>query len=219
MKTTLMLTAVVLLAACNNPASDKTGATDTAKTTAAATPAGDPEKEWKPVDSATAMKAWMEYATPGEPHKAMAKGAGNWEGETTMWMAPGAPPMTSKSSCVSKMAMGGRYDVTTFSGSFMGQPFEGMAIMGYDNSKKAYISTWIDNMGTGMMHMEGKADASGKVITMTGKMTDPATGRECDVKEINTFIDDDHHTMEMYGPDPATGKQYKNMEIKFTRKK
>lgn len=218
MRTTLMLTAVVLLAACNNPAADKAGVSDTAKTTPTA-PTTASDAEWKPVDSATAMKAWMDYATPGEPHKAMAKGAGNWEGETTMWMAPGAPPVTSKSSCTSKMAMGGRYDVTTFSGSFMGQPFEGMSIMGYDNSKKAYVSTWIDNMGTGMMRMEGQPDASGKTITMTGKMTDPATGKECDVKEINTFVDDDHHTMEMYGPDPATGKQYKNMEIKFTRKK
>ena len=34
-----------------------------------------------------------------------------------------------------------------------------------------------------------------------------------------TVVDDDHHTMEMYGPDPATGKQFKTMEIKFTRKK
>ncbi len=74
-------------------------------------------------------------------------------------------------------------------------------------------------MGTGIMHMEGTADASGKVITLTGKMTDPSTGRDCDMKEVLTFTDDDHHTMEMYGPDPATGKQFKNMEVKFTRKK
>lgn len=219
MKATLMLTAAVLLAtACNNPSSENAGKTDTAMKTATPSDEGK-EKEWVPVDSATAMKAWMAYATPGDAHKAMAKGEGNWDGETTMWMAPGAPPMTSKSSSTAKMAMGGRYEVSSFSGNFMGQPFEGMSIMGYDNSKKAYISTWIDNMGTGIMHMEGTADASGKVITMTGKMTDPSNGRECDMKEILTFVDDDHHTMEMYGPDPATGKQYKNMEIKFTRKK
>jgi hypothetical protein len=217
MKATIILTAAVLLAACNNPSTTSTTTSDTAKAAPAAT--APEEKEWVPVDSATAMKAWMDYATPGDAHKAMAKGAGNWEGETTMWMTPGAPPMTSKSSSSSKMAMGGRYEISSFSGNFMGQPFEGMSIMGYDNSKKAFVSTWIDNMGTGIMHMEGTADASGKTITMSGKMTDPSNGRECDMKEILTFVDDDHHTMEMYGPDPATGKQFKNMEIKFTRKK
>ncbi len=51
-----MLTAVVLLAACNNPAADKAGVSDTAKTTPTA-PATASDAEWKPVDSATAMKA------------------------------------------------------------------------------------------------------------------------------------------------------------------
>lgn len=217
MKATIILTAAVLLVACNNPASNESGTTDTTKTATA--PEAGKEKEWVPVDSATAMKAWMAYATPGDAHKAMAKSEGNWDGEVSMWMAPGAPPMSNKSTATNKMAMGGRYQVSSFSGSFMGQPFEGMGIMGYDNTKKAYVSTWVDNMGTGIMHMEGTADASGKVVTMTGKMTDPSTGRDCDVKEVLTFTDDDHHTMEMYGPDPATGKQFKNMEIKFTRKK
>ncbi|WP_449400085.1 hypothetical protein [Chryseobacterium wanjuense] len=35
-------------------------------------------EEWKPVDSATATKAWMDYATPGEMHKMLAKSDGAW---------------------------------------------------------------------------------------------------------------------------------------------
>jgi hypothetical protein len=34
-------------------------------------------------------------------------------------------------------------------------PFEGISTLGYDNAKKTFFSTWIDNMGTGMMVMEG----------------------------------------------------------------
>ena len=219
MKSTILLSAAVLLVACNNPANQGTGTTDTTTTTTTTTTAPEGEKEWVPVDSATAMKAWMEYATPGDAHKGLAQSAGTWDGEVSMWMKPGAPPMTSKATATNKMAMGGRYQVGTFSGDFMGQPFEGMSIMGYDNAKKKFISTWVDNMGTGMMHMEGSADASGKTITLNGKMVDPSTGRECDMKEVYTMVDADHHTMEMYGPDPATGKPFKNMEIKFIRKK
>ncbi len=95
------------------------------------------KKEWVPADSATAMKAWIAYATPGDAHKAMAKSEGSWEGEVSMWMAPAAPPVTSKSTATNKMTMGGRYQVSSFTGSFMGQPFEGMGIMGYDNTKKS----------------------------------------------------------------------------------
>jgi len=32
------------------------------------------------------------------------------------------------------------------------------------------------------------------------------------------IADADHHVMEMWGPDP-TGKQFKTMEIRYTRKK
>jgi hypothetical protein len=177
------------------------------------------EEPWVAVDSATEMKAWMEYATPGEAHKALAKSNGNWSGQTTMWMSAGAPPATSASSMSNTMIMGGRYQQSAFKGDFMGMPFEGMAITAYDNFQKKYISTWIDNMGTGIMKMEGTWDAATKSITYTGKMINPANGRECSMKEVYTMVDDNNTVMEMYGPDSKTGKEYRNMEIKLTRKK
>jgi hypothetical protein len=94
-----------------------------------------------------------------------------------------------------------------------------MAITAYDNFQKKYISTWIDNMGTGIMKMEGTWDAATKSITYTGKMINPANGRECSMKEVYTMVDDNNTIMEMYGPDSKTGKEYRNMEIKLTRKK
>lgn len=177
-------------------------------------------EEWKPVDSATASKAWMDYATPGEMHKMLAKSNGTWSGETTMWMENGGKPMTSKSEATNKMIFDGRYQVSDHKGNFMGMPFEGMSITGYDNAKKKFISTWIDNMGTGIMHMEGVWNPSKKTIEFKGKMTDPTRpGKDCDVKEVYTFVDDNNQTMEMYGPDAKTGKEFKTMEIKYVRKK
>lgn len=176
-------------------------------------------EEWKPVDSATATKAWMDYATPGDMHKMLAKSDGNWSGETTMWMEDGGKPMTSKSEATNKMMFGGRYQVSEHKGNFMGMPFEGMSITGYDNSKKKFVSNWIDNMGTGVMVTEGDWNASKKAIEFKGKMTDPSRpGKDCDVREVLTFVDDTHHTLEMYGPDSKTGKEFKTMEIKFVKK-
>lgn len=177
-------------------------------------------KEWKPVDSATANKAWMDYATPGEMHKMLAKSDGSWTGENTMWMENNGKPMTSTSEATNKMIFGGRYQMGEHKGNFMGMPFEGISIVGYDNAKKKFVSTWIDNMGTGTMNMEGEWNSSKKSIEFKGKMTDPARpGEDCDVREVFTIVDDNHHVMEMYGPDSKTGKEYKTMEIKYTRKK
>ncbi|HMK16579.1 MAG TPA: DUF1579 domain-containing protein [Chitinophagaceae bacterium] len=188
-------------------------------TTSATTDSKTKEETWVPVDSATMMKNYMEYATPGEPHKMLAKSNGTWNGEVTMWMAPDAAPSTSKATMVNKMVMDGRYQVSETKGNMMGMPFNGMSTTGYDNSKKVFMSTWIDNFGTGIMKMEGPWNEATKSTTLTGKMIDPSTGRECDFKEIYTIIDDNNQKMEMYGPDPKTGKQFKTMEIKLTRKK
>ncbi|SDM07563.1 DUF1579 domain-containing protein [Chryseobacterium taihuense] len=176
-------------------------------------------EEWKPVDSATATKAWIEYATPSDMHQMLAKSDGNWMGETTMWMEDGGKPMTSTYEAVNKMMLDGRYQMSNHKGNMMGMPFEGLSIVAYDNSKKKFVSTWIDNMGTGIMSMEGDWNPSTKSIEFKGKMTDPSRpGKDCDVREVFTFVDDNTQKMEMYGPDPKTGKEFKTMEIKFTKK-
>ncbi|MEJ7740218.1 MAG: DUF1579 domain-containing protein [Chitinophagaceae bacterium] len=175
--------------------------------------------EWVPVDSATAMKTMMEAGTPGQQHAMLAKGDGKWTAETTMWMSPDAAPMTAKSNAVNKMIFGGRYQQTSFKGDFMGMPFEGSSMTGYDNAKKVYFTTWMDNMSTGLMNMEGSWDEASKSIHFKGKMICPANGKECEMREIYKIVDDNTHVMEMYGPDMKTGKEYKSMEIKFARSK
>lgn len=178
------------------------------------------EEPWVAVDTATAMKNYMAYATPGEPHKMLAKSNGTWNGEITMWMSPDdAHPISSTATMTNKMIMDGRYQVSETKGNMMGMPFNGIGTTGYDNHKKIFVATWLDNMGTGIMKMEGPWDEATKTTTLTGKMVDPSSGRECDFKEVYKIIDDDHQFMEMYGPDPKTGKQFKSMEIKLTRKK
>lgn len=210
--------AAFLLASCSDEKKPEE-AIKAEPTVSSATESKPKEEPWVAVDSATMMKNWMEYATPGEPHKMLAKSNGTWNGEVTMWMAPDAPPMTSTMTMTNKMVMDGRYQVSEAKGNMMGMPFNGMSTTGYDNHKKVYMSTWIDNMGTGVMKMEGPWDEASKSTTLTGKMIDPMTGRECDFKEVYKIIDDNNQVMEMYGPDPKTGRQFKTMEIKLTRKK
>jgi hypothetical protein len=162
------------------------------------------------------MKAWMAYMTPGDMHKMLAKDDGEWNEEITSWMAPGAPPQKMTAVCTNKMIMGGRYQESIHTGNMMGMPFEGKGITGYDNGRKLFVSTWIDNMSSGMMTMEGTLDAATKTITLKGQSTDPMTGKSMPVRQTMKYMDDGSQLMEMYMM--HEGKEFKSMEIKFTRK-
>ncbi|POY38549.1 hypothetical protein C3K47_03905 [Solitalea longa] len=163
------------------------------------------------------MKAWQAYMTPGDVHKMMAKDTGEWNEDITMWMSPGTPPLTYKASCVNTMILGGRYQKAVHTGNMMGMPFEGLGITGYDNAKKVFVTSWIDNFGTGLLYMEGIWDAVAKSITFTGKSVDPMTGKDTMMKQVLKFIDDKTQVLEMYMPAPD-GKEFKTMEIKLTKK-
>lgn len=163
------------------------------------------------------MQAWMTYMTPGKMHEMMAKSAGLWSEDVTMWMAPDSPPMKSTSTAMNKMIMGNRYLQGMHRGIFNGMPFEGISVIGYDNAKNVFVSSWIDNMGTGMLYAEGKWNETSKSIEFTGNEVDPMTGKEMKVREVMKFIDDNSQSMEMYMT-PVAGKEYKSMEIKYTRK-
>lgn len=205
------------IVACNNANENKTDATKsdtTASTTPSTTDSAPPPP---PMDSATMMKMWMEMKTPGDMHKMLAMQNGTWDNEMTMWMDPGKPPTTSKSVSVNKMILGGRYQQSTYTGQMMGEPFEGISILGYDNLKKKFVNSWIDNGGTGVMYMEGNYDPASKSITLSGTMPDPTTGKDCTMRQVISFTDNKHSTMEMYNT-PAGGKEMKMFEIKSVKR-
>lgn len=215
--TLTLCAATMLLFACN----DKKKADESKTATITETKIEekmDGKTEVAQPDSATMMKNWQEYMTPGEVHKMMAKWDGTWNGEVTMWMYPGAPEQKSTSTAVNKMVMNGLYQQSTHSGDMMGMPFNGMSTVGYDNHRKEFISTWIDNMGSGIMVLKGPWDEATKTITLKGRMVDPGTKGDMDVRETFKITDDNNQEMAMYVIMPD-GKEFNTMNIKYTRKK
>jgi hypothetical protein len=166
------------------------------------------------------MQKMMEYGTPGEMHKLLESWNGTWSGEMLVWSTEGAAPMKSPATAVNSMTLGGKYQISKHSGDMMGMPFEGMSMTAYDNAIKKFTASWIDNMSTGIMNMEGDWDAATKTLTLNGTMPDICRpGKTCTYRETFKVIDDNMHEVTMFGPDPQTGKEYKMMEIKLTRKK
>jgi hypothetical protein len=213
---TLCATAMLLFA-CNNG-----GGNDKAKTDSTGTTNTEVKKEeaWVPVDSATMTNAMMAYGKIGPMQQMLASWNGTWTSETTWWEYEGSTPQKSAGTAVNAMVLGGRYQTTKHDGNMMGMPFEGMGTMGYDNATKQFVSTWMDNWGTGIMTMTGPWDEATKTMTLTGTMPDICRpGKTCTLREKFKIIDDNTQKMEMYGPDPKTGKEFKTMELNLTRKK
>jgi hypothetical protein len=211
--------AAMLLFSCND-ASDTAKKTDD-NTPAAATDQSAVKKDPPPAtpmpDSATANKNMMDYATPGDIHKMMAKWDGAWEGEVKFWMDPTAPPMVMKVNTVNKMILNGLYQQGTNTGMMDKMPFNGISTLGYDNHRKVFTNTWIDNMSSGIMVMEGTWDEAAKAINFKGKMTDPMTKQQVDIREVMKMVDDNTQVMEQYIT--HNGQENKSMEINFKRKK
>lgn len=159
------------------------------------------------------MEKMMAAGTPGEQHAWLATMAGSWEFTGTFWMGP--EPTTSTGTAERTMLMGGRVLVETVKSSFMGQPFEGQGMTGYDNVSKMYWGAWIDTMTTGMM--TSTATCSAGKCEHTSKSYDPMTGELKTGRGTSEHsADREVHAMYETGPD---GKEYKSMELVYTRKK
>ncbi|MFQ5414886.1 MAG: DUF1579 domain-containing protein, partial [Phycisphaerae bacterium] len=163
-------------------------------------------------DSAMWAEA-MKYAQPGAFHDHLKPMAGQWDLAVRMRMAPDAPWAESASTSSVKWIMGGRFLLEEVRGDAGGMPFEGMGMLGYDNFKKKYVSTWLDNMGTAIMISYGTCDASGKVFTLMGTHDNVFTGKKNDkAKSVTRIVNQDKQVVEMWGTGPD-GRMFKTMEI------
>ena len=179
---------------------------------------GKPAPAAAPAMDPAMMEAMKKYATPGAEHKMLESKAGKWHGKGKFWMTPDAPPMESEMDTEYTMSMG-RFLTDTTHSNMMGEAFEGHGVTGFDNLKKKYVATWMDNMGTGIMSMEGTYDAGSKTMTLTGECPDPMAGKATPMKMITKDTDANSFVMEMQCTDAKSGKLYKCMEITYTRAK
>lgn len=178
----------------------------------------DPQMPEMTPEQKAMMEKWTAFATPGEQHAILAKKVGKWTGKVKWWEAPDQTPNESDGSSEFKMVMDGRYLMDHTKGDTPMGPFEGMGCTGFDNLKQKYVATWIDSMGTGIMFAEGTFDPATKTFNFIGDMPDPMAGKYVKVRSTEKWIDDNKWVMEsfMKGKD---GKEFKSMEITYTRAK
>lgn len=160
------------------------------------------------------MESIAKYGVPAEQHAELAKRVGTWNVDLKFWMAPNTDYQTMGGTAVFEMVMDGRYLIQHYRSEFMGQPYEGTGLTGYDRIKGEYQNTWIDNMGTAISQSSGH-EKDGAIV-YTGEMGDPMLGEYISVRSVEKMVDDDTLVFSMYRPGPD-GKEFKSMEITYTR--
>lgn len=163
------------------------------------------------------QKAWMAYMMPSETHKMLASWVGEWETTTKFYMGPGAPPQESNGKCTNSMIMGGRYLQGVQTGTAMGMPMEGRSVTAYDNAKQEFVSTWIDNFGTGIAVSAGTWDADKNACVMKGTMTDPMTKKDSNFDMEIKIVDENTQIMTMWSY--MGDQKFKSMEMTYKRVK
>jgi hypothetical protein len=174
------------------------------------------KKEAKPTMEEM-MAVWSKFGAPSEHHNHLAVLEGTWNATVKMWMDPTEPPTEMIGTSENRVIMGGRYLQQDYKGEFMGKPFVGHGLTGFDNYKQKYFSTWIDSESTMLFVSEGTCDGTGKAITSLGKYPDPVTNTTKKSKTILRIVDKNKHTYESFEQTPD-GKWVKTMEIAYTRK-
>jgi hypothetical protein len=165
------------------------------------------------------MQACMAAGTPGKMHEHLLKGVGVWEGKSKMWMVPGSPPVESTCTSTVTSMMDGRYVKVEMAGEMPGMgPYNGLGIYGFDNVAGRFASTWVDNHSTGLMNGTGELSSDGKVLTWNFTFHCPLTKKPAVMREVETITGEGTKTLEMFGPDPKSGKEYQVMRIEFTKK-
>jgi len=96
---------------------------------------GEKKMQWNPPE-------WMKKS---KEHEKLAESTGTFDVKMELFMEPGKPPMVVEGSATRTSIKNGFWIREDFKCSWMGHPFEGTLIQGYDNFRKQHVHVWFDN--------------------------------------------------------------------------
>lgn len=108
---------------------------------------------------------------------------GTWDAEVDMMGE------TSRGTETCRFDLGGFWLVTDFTGEFMGAPFQGHGITGFDAAAGRFTGVWVDSMGSPLTLLEGTFSADGKTFTAHVEGPD-MTGTTTRFRHQTTFAGD-----------------------------
>jgi len=161
-----------------------------------------------------AMMAWQAYLTPGAEQAWLATQAGTYITKASFRMDPNGPWTDSDGVVVRSMGMGGRFLVEDFTGTMMGMPFLGRGTTGWDNGRSLFVTTWYDNMSTGIATGTGEWNEDRTKINWRITQTDPMKKKSITSKAEWWWKPDGTLVFDSWMPLPS-GEQYHAMRIQY----
>jgi hypothetical protein len=143
------------------------------------------------------------------------KWVGSWEATIESTGRDGKP-VTNAAKATAKLS-GGRWLVTDFDGTFMGAPFIGHEVIGYDPVAKKYVLNWVDSMATSFATGEGLYNPQTKTLTLTVTGRDDSTGKMTTWRQVDIWKDTDHHEWTLRTISPKDAKEQIQMTIRYHR--
>lgn len=164
-----------------------------------------------------ANAAAMDNRQVGPMHHLMIQFAGHWRQEMKVWNGNDKKePIVSMLEYEGQVFAEGKFINAIIRGQFGNVPYEAHSTLGFDNAKRMYTKTWIDNLGTSILVLDGTYNEKDNTIDFVGFATDPITRKPIRVHQILKMIDQSNHLLEVY-VEMKEGKEVKIMEIKSTR--
>lgn len=151
---------------------------------------------------------------PASEHlERLAAAVGDWNVVTTCTV-PGQGEVKEQGTERVQPICGGKWFWSDFTGTMMGQPFEGHSLLGYDTTKQQYVGVWLDSMSPTHALTWGTYDAAKKQWTFTGECIDMA-GNLAKIHETYRQPDADTRDLQMTF---ATTDGTQEMKLHYTRK-
>ena len=164
----------------------------------------------------TVEDKYAKMATPGKHHEYLKVFEGKWNTKATIYDISGKSKQAEAVSTI-KWILGNRFLTEDLDEKT--SDFRGMGIIGYDNDKKKYFMVWVDTMGTGQFTSEGTSDNAGKTFTLKGEAKELSEDGKITYTQTYRVESNDKILYEMHVKNDGNGKEYKAMEIVYTRAK
>jgi len=167
---------------------------------------------------AALVKALESALTPGAGQARLDPMVGTFDVKIRTWVRPNAAPVESQGSCVNVWVLGHRYIQAMLSATVMGEPFNGIGYVAYDNVGKVYQMAWMDGGSTAMTLYSGGFDGATKAAKLKASVLNPVTGKPTPLELRLSILDNGDHMSELWGQGVGT-TMFKMMELRYTRTK
>jgi len=154
---------------------------------------------------------------PGPRHLSLMRLDGDYVTKEKYYPPGQSTPLESDGTATLRSEMGGRFIVERNAGGYLGEPYIGLRIYGFNNGTKKYEGVWTSSKSTAVISLLGDSKDGGMTIEYTGTYHEDTTGSMRTMQITLHILDPDHFEVQVIRtmPDGSPGPKLVSL---YTRK-